>query len=68
MENNLRFMSIREVARTGLISEHHLRMMEKQGRLPGIYAGKKKLVNVPQLVAFLNEESAATLSKERVKG
>lgn len=29
-----RFMSIREVARTGLLSEYTLRLMEKQKLLP----------------------------------
>ena len=40
-----KFMSIREVARTGLISEYYLRLMEKQNRLPCIYSGKKCMVN-----------------------
>ena len=57
MESPLRFMSIRQVAQTGLISEHCLRLMEKQGKLPGVYSGKKKLVNVQQLMAQLDSES-----------
>ena len=53
------FLTIRQVARTGLISEHFLRLLETEGRLPGIYAGNRKLVNVPLLVEQLNRESAA---------
>ncbi len=51
------FMTIRQVAATGLISEHYLRQLEKAGRLPGIYTGRKKLVNVGKLIEMLNAES-----------
>lgn len=60
-----KFMSIREVARTGLISEYYLRLMEKQNRLPCIYSGKKCMINYPLLVEQLDLESAATLDKEK---
>ena len=53
------FMTIREVARTGLISEHHLRLLEKQGRLPGVRVGNRFKVNFPILVEQLNRESRA---------
>ena len=62
-----KFMSIREVARTGLISEYYLRLMEKQNRLPCIYSGKKCMVNYPLLVEQLDLESAATLDKEKAR-
>ena len=51
------FMTIRETARAGLVSEHFLRVLEAEGRLPGIYTGNRKLVNVPLLVEQLNRES-----------
>lgn len=53
------FLTIREVAKTGLLSEYALRLMEAQGRLPGVYVGPKKLINVPLLREQLNRESAA---------
>lgn len=59
------FMTIREVARTGLISEHYLRLREKQHRLPCIYSGKKCMVNYPLLVEQLNAESAAATAIEK---
>lgn len=40
MDNVPRMMSIRRVAATGLLPEHALRVMEKQGRLPALYIGK----------------------------
>lgn len=52
-----RFMSIREVAKTGLLSEYTLRLMEKQKRIPCIYVGRKCLVNFEQLVDRLNQDS-----------
>ena len=52
-----KFMTIREVARTNIIPEHHLRLMVAQGRCPGIYAGKKFMVNYGLLVEQLDAES-----------
>lgn len=52
-----RFMSIREVAKTGLLSEYTLRLMEKQRRLPGVYSGRKFLVNFDRLVEQLNSSN-----------
>ena len=58
------FLTIREVAKTGLLSEYALRLMEAQGRLPGVYVGKRKLVNVPMLLDQLERESMAGLRGE----
>lgn len=55
MESTIpRFMSIREVAKTGLLPEYTLRLMEKQKQLPCVYAGKKCLINFDKLVEQLN--------------
>lgn len=56
------FMTIRETAKTGMISEHHLRIMEKQGRLPGVRSGNRFLVNLPLLIEQLDRESLAQAS------
>lgn len=50
-------MTIREVARTGLLSEYALRLLETQGKLPGIYVGRRKMVNLPLLINQLERES-----------
>ena len=52
-----RFMSIREVAKTGLLSEYTLRLMEKQKQLPCVYTGRKCLINFDRLVQQLNNPS-----------
>ena len=51
------FLTIREAARTGIASEHHLRLMWKQGRLPGVQTGGTFRVNLDMLIDQLNEES-----------
>lgn len=52
-----KFMTIRETAATGILSEHHLRLMVKRNELPGIYAGTRFKVNYPLLVEKLNRDS-----------
>lgn len=56
-ENIPKFLTIRETAKTGILSEHHLRIMEKQGRLPGVRIGNRFKVNLDMLVDQLNQES-----------
>ncbi len=53
-ENVPRMRTIREVAKTGLLSEYTLRLMEKQGRLPCVYVGRKCLINLDKLIEQLN--------------
>ena len=49
-----RMMTIRQIAKTGLMSEHALRLMLKAGKLPAIYIGKKALVNYDRLCEELS--------------
>ncbi len=58
------FLTIRETARTGVLPENLLRKMEKQGRLPCIYSGKKCLVNFGLLVEQLNSSCQMEEVKE----
>ena len=60
-----RFLTIRQAAATGILTEHHLRLLEKQGKLPGVRSGNRFLVNVPILVELLNQESLARASGQR---
>ena len=54
-----RFLTIRQAAATGILTEHHLRLLEKQGKLPGIRSGNRFLINVPILIEQLDRESLA---------
>ena len=49
MQKQPTMMTIREIAGTGLMSEHALRMMLKAGKLPAIFIGKKALINYDKL-------------------
>ena len=51
-------MTVREIARTGLLSEHALRLMLKAGKLPAIYIGNKALINYDKLCAELQNLKA----------
>lgn len=57
MENQPVFMTIRQVAKTGIVPEAFLRRMERNGVLPCVYSGRKCLINYPMLVERLNELS-----------
>ena len=50
-----KMMTIKEIAETGILPEHALRQMSKQGKLPAIYVGKKCLINYDLLIKQLNE-------------
>jgi hypothetical protein len=47
-------LSIRQVAQTGLLPEHAIRLLLKEGKLPAIYVGKKALINYEKLVYLLS--------------
>lgn len=63
MENKPRMMTIREIASTGLLSEHALRLMLKEEKLPAIYIGKKALINYNRLCEEL-QSLEADITKE----
>ena len=52
---NPRMMTIREVARTGILPEHALRILLKAGKLPAVYIGKKALINYDVLCQQLRD-------------
>lgn len=51
------YLSIRQTARQTGIAESFLRSAVKEKKIPGFYSGKKFLVNVPRLLAILEEQS-----------
>lgn len=57
MVENEKFPSIREAARRGPLSEYCLRLMLKGGKLPGVYSGRKFLVNYDRLLEQLDTEA-----------
>lgn len=51
------FLTIRQAASLGILSEHRLRIMVAEGKCPGIYSGSRFLVNVDMLNEVLEAES-----------
>ena len=58
------FKTIRQVAAIGILPEHRLRTLVKEGRCPGIYSGTRFLINVPALAAQLEAESLKVVKLE----
>ena len=55
MENTQpKFMTIKQIAQTGLLPETALRRMLKAGQLPAVYSGRKALINYSSLCQYLN--------------
>ena len=52
-ENKVTMMTVRELARTGILTEHAIRLMVKQNKLPVLYIGKKALINYEKTVEML---------------
>ena len=68
MNNTPQFLTIREIAKTGILSEHALRVMQKTKRLPCIMVGTKCLINYSQLIEQLNAESKKAINKRCENG
>lgn len=51
------FQSVRETARSTGLPECRLRRMVKERKAPGLYSGRKFIVNVPALLEQLERES-----------
>ena len=53
----MKFLTIRQTAALGIMSEHYLRQLVAQGKCPGIKSGNRFLVNVEVLAEQLDSES-----------
>lgn len=57
MREDMNFPTIRQAAKRGPLSEHSLRLMQKQGKLPGFFVGNHYRVNYSALMDQLSAES-----------
>lgn len=55
---NPRMMTVREIARMGVLSESALRSLLKAGKLPAIYVGNRALINYDKLCDVLQHLEA----------
>lgn len=52
-DKELEFLTIRQTAARGILPEHALRTLSKQGKLPQIKINSKVLINYPKLIEQL---------------
>ena len=50
-------LTIREFARTGILTEHATRMLVKQGKLPHIKVGNRVMIDYDSAITFLRESA-----------
>lgn len=69
MEQNRysKFKTIRQVAKEGILTEHCLRRLARDGLLPAIKAGNRVLINLDRLLEQLDDGSLQK-SQEAVNG
>lgn len=53
------FLTIRQTAAAGILSEHYLRLRQKQNQLPGFYSGTRFIIDVNALLDMLHREALA---------
>jgi hypothetical protein len=56
MDNKVKMMTIREIAKTGILPEHALRVLVKKGAIPHLLVGNKVLINyyILEEILFVN--------------
>lgn len=57
MKNYNNYLTIKQTAERGIITEFQLRKMLRAGELPGFYSGRTYKVNVPMLIDKLDAMS-----------
>lgn len=63
MNKTPNMLTIREIAKKGLLSEHALRILLKEGKLPAIYVGCKALINYDKLCEQLENLNSSLTQK-----
>lgn len=58
MKDYDKYLTIRQTAERGIITEFQLRKMLRAGELPGFYSGNTYKVNIPMLIDKLDAMSA----------
>lgn len=48
-------LTVREIAKTGILPEHAIRLLLKAGKLPAIFVGKKAYINYEKMCEQLDE-------------
>ena len=48
-----KMMTVRQIAKTGLLPENTIRVMLRNGQIQAVYSGKKALINFDNLCDYL---------------
>lgn len=54
-EKSVNLMTIHEAAKTGIMPENTLRRMCKKNAIPCLHIGRRTLINLDVLIAYLND-------------
>ena len=57
MSEGIQMLTIRQIAATGIMSEHALRVLVRQGRIPHVKVGNRALINYDVLCRILQGSS-----------
>ena len=60
----MKFLTIRQTAAMGVLSEHRIRLMVAQDQCPGIYVGNRFMVNFDALLEQLDKASRGTVEND----
>lgn len=67
LKHSKSFFTIRQVASMGVLPEHCLRRLSKEGILPSIKTGNRVLINLDQLLRQLDDGSLQQLQRQEYK-
>lgn len=66
-ENTPKLQTIRQIAKSGLMPEHALRLLIKQGKLPALYINSKALLDITVVIEYVRKLSEENLAERREK-
>lgn len=64
-DNTPKLQTIRQIAKSGLMPEHALRLLIKQGKLPALYINSKALLDITVVIEYVKKLSEENLAERR---
>lgn len=66
-EDTPKLQIIRQIAKSGIMPEHALRLLIKQGKLPALYINSKALLDITVVIEYVRKLSEENLAERREK-
>ncbi len=60
-----KMLTIREVAKTGILTEHALRLMVKQQKIPAVFIGRRSYINFELLKKILGSNTTLIINTKK---